>query len=248
MEPDADRFRALARSAPWRFRTLQWTHRSRRPGEDDVVVQAWLKRPGRLLVVDGDGQRHVERGLPYTTSMMSSGGGGWFGRRRRPAPVVDRVRPTPDAVDVPRRQDGLVADRPGRTQVDYDDPIWQDYRWVAMLDPVELSYGVQLSDLRQIRHHGRPAWAGRAVAVDGYDPRCTCCALLWGEVSAAMLARSGGPPLLPTEDLPEAHEVILDVQTGIVVRARALGGEAPGVGFDTEINEVDAPMDDDLFR
>ena len=43
--PGPDDFRALARSSPWRFGTLHFTHRA--DGEDPV--EAWLTRPGHLV-------------------------------------------------------------------------------------------------------------------------------------------------------------------------------------------------------
>src|SRR5699024_221200 len=117
---------------------------------------------GALLVVDDDGRRHVERGLPYTTSRMlfatsavassavassaRAPWGRWRARRaarRMPQPPDP---PTPDEVTVPLRPDGLVAQRPHRDAVSYDDLMWENYRWVAMLDPVELATGVELSD------------------------------------------------------------------------------------------------------
>src|SRR4051812_38439267 len=99
---------ALARSSPWLWRTLHFTHRSGHLGE----VEAWLRRPGRLMVRTADGTEHR---------------------------VYEAPRPVaPEDVEPFRRPDGLVAERPDGAEIDYDDPMWQSYSWVAMLDPVEL--------------------------------------------------------------------------------------------------------------
>jgi hypothetical protein len=101
-----DSFRALARSSPWRWRSLHLVHRGR-AGE----AEARLTRPGD----DWD-----------------------------PPPL---------------RPDGLVAER---WDTGYDeDLIVGDYRWVAMLDPLELSHHVELADLRVTERHGRPTWWAR---------------------------------------------------------------------------------------
>ncbi|MGY1722005.1 hypothetical protein [Blastococcus sp. SYSU DS0533] len=41
--------------------------------------------------------------------------------------------PTPEL-----RPDGLIAARPEDPLLGYDDPMHEDYHWVAMLDPAEL--------------------------------------------------------------------------------------------------------------
>lgn len=62
------------------------------------------------------------------------------------------------------------------------------------------------------------------VAVDGYDPRCGCCPLLWGEISERDEAEAGGRPPVPGTAYPEAYDVALDVATGVVVECRPIGG------------------------
>jgi hypothetical protein len=57
MELTEERFRALARSSPWRWCSLQFV-RTRRPERDRLAadVRAWLRRPGGLRVEDLDGR------------------------------------------------------------------------------------------------------------------------------------------------------------------------------------------------
>jgi hypothetical protein len=47
----------------------------------------------------------------------------------------------------PRRNDGLVTVRPRAVSIAYDDPMYENYLWVAMLDPVELADGAQPDDV-----------------------------------------------------------------------------------------------------
>ena len=66
------------------------------------------------------------------------------------------------------RPDGLVDVRPA--MVLYDAPMYEDYRWVAMLDPVELADGrdhdtgdpdwpaLIIDAVSEVEHAGRPAW------------------------------------------------------------------------------------------
>ncbi|CAN7316718.1 hypothetical protein LJR027_001572 [Terrabacter sp. LjRoot27] len=228
--PTQREFRALARSSPWLFRTLHFTHHRGR----GRAVEAWLSRPGRLAVVDADGRRHVSTGVPYARTSLTLDGSqpGW------------RVSPPQD--HEPRwRPDGLVERRPESFGVDYDDPLWGSYDWVAMLDPVELASGTRLTDLAATERHGRETWWAVAVGVEGYEPRCPCCPLLWG---AESVLATGSPdtPLRPPEDYPE-WLVGLDRQTGVVVSCAPVGDAGAESGFHVEIHEVDGPMSDELF-
>lgn len=81
------------------------------------------------------------------------------------------------------RPDGLVASRPRAYTHDIGDPMWDNYVFVSMLDPEELSADVTLSDLRSEPRAGRETWWARAVPEDGYEPRCGCCPLLWSRVT-----------------------------------------------------------------
>jgi hypothetical protein len=136
------------------------------------------------------------------------------------------------------------------------DPMWQDYRWVAELQPLELADGLDqetrlpvpgaaldVDGLREVEHAGRPAWEALVVPTDRYEPRCSCCPLLrtrrideleWGSVDEAAV-------------YPTVHLVRLDVQTGVCVWAEALDGTFAGDTHDLRIEAVDEPMGDDLF-
>jgi hypothetical protein len=226
--PTEDRFRALARSSPWRFRTLHLTRTDARGG----LVEAWLERPGHLRVRTDDGRTEVVRGLPYTLSAVRPDGTvavPW--RRRLPADVA-----------VELDEDGLVVDRPPRHTVDADDPMWRDYTWVAMLDPVELATGTTVHELARTTRHGRETWWARMSAAEGYDPRCSCCPLLWGEVSEGLETAAGAPPgrLEEGVSFPESWLVGLDAGTGVVVSLRPLGGDRDDLGFEVTLHEVDA--------
>jgi hypothetical protein len=52
-----------------------------------------------------------------------------------------------------------------------------------MLDPYELGDGVEISDVRSEVIFGRPAVAFVAHAVRGHEPVCSCCPLVFSEVS-----------------------------------------------------------------
>lgn len=206
--PTPDDFRALARSSPWRFTRLHFTHR--RPGEPDV--EAWLQRPGSLTVRVGGG--------PLMTVVDDNAATETWAGFQEPV----------------RRPDGLVTERPDVPWQHYGDPMHQDYLWCAMLDPVELAAGVEVSDVRAVVQHGRPAWQARCAAREGYDPRCACCPILF----SAITQRYEGQP---TEGVvfPDAYEVTLDVETAVVVGLAPLGEHsvAARMRFDTEIHAVD---------
>jgi hypothetical protein len=116
-----------------------------------------------------------------------------------------------------------------------------------MLDPVELSHHVAVSDLREDEVAGRPAWRARLVAELGYEPRCggNCCELLYSE--AGLRADFPDPDDVLEDwrgrDYPEAYDVALDVQTGVVVHLAPVGGARDDLAFDLTIHEVDADLD-----
>lgn len=233
--PTPERFRALARSGPWSWRTLHLTRRD--PGRR--AVEAWISRPGRMRVVSPEGTVHVSLDPPRTLAVVGLRDGS-----------THEVVCTP-ACDVPvvRDADGLVVDRP-TGYVDTDDPMWRDYSWVAMLDPVELATGTRIDELAVTTRHGRRTWWARISATDGYDPRCGCCPLLWGEVSEAQEASAGGPTWAATHPdvgYPGSWLVGLDRGTGAVVSAQPLGGDRDDLGFEVTLHEVDVPLEDRLF-
>jgi hypothetical protein len=230
--PSVDDFAALARSSPWRWSTLRFTDgRIRAEARDGV--RAWLRRPEALRVETLGGalaQIVHER------------------REHAPWPGDDGA-PGPEF-----RPDGLVAARPPRWDLSYDAPMYQDYFWVAMLDPVELADGgdwndrdagtaLDVDEVTEVDHFGRPAWEAVVRPTEAYEPRCGCCALLRTrridvlEYGAAMLA-----------DYPEAFRVRLDVGTGVCVQTQEIGGLSPGAGHEVRIEAVDEPMGDALFQ
>jgi hypothetical protein len=237
VQPSADSFRALARSSPWRWTTLNFTHRDRTYGE----VQAWVRRPLELLVRRPGQPVEYVSGLPYAYSTLRSTEDGAEAAEPPRHLLPHEFRPS-------LRHDGLVAERPPRIEVDYDDPMWGNYSWVAMLDPVELSHHVAVGDVREDLVAGRPAWRAFLVAEPGYDPRCggNCCELLYSE--AGLMADFGGdrsrvPESWLGRDYPDGYDVALDVQTGVVVRCHPVGGAADAPWLENDIIEVDADLD-----
>jgi hypothetical protein len=242
-----ERFRALARSSPWRWTTLRFV-RTRWPERDRFGddVRAWLRRPDRLRVEDLEGHLlQTELGsAPKTVGLLTPDGG-----REMPLRRPTSVTPVFGA-------DGLVRQRPSDRDVDYDDPLFQDYAWVAVLDPVELADGDDgrpgstLEGLRTVEHHGREAWEAIVRPTSAYAPRCSCCALLLSEESERRLAEEGGPTVggqEPSFEFADAHLVRLDVETGVCVHVEQLGGDRAGWTEDVRIEQVDEPMPDALF-
>src|SRR4051812_6971749 len=125
-------WRALARSSPWRWRTLHFMRT-----DSTGSVEAWVRRPGQLLVRDGQGRTTYTAGVPYSSSALTRVVPRRWWRRTTHVSQTPRDR-LPHEVQPPLREDGLVAVRP-RWGVSYDDPMYNDFQWVAMLDPAELS-------------------------------------------------------------------------------------------------------------
>ena len=240
--PSADAFAALARSSPWRWSTLRFTDRRTRSG-GRIPVRAWLRRPDALRVETPDGELlQVVRERRSDVGVLTLGGGR----------TVSRPWPT-EGEPPATRPDGLVAERPDG--LSYDAPMYQDYFWVAMLDPVELADGLDhdtgeadgppllVDDLAEVDHGGRPAWQAVVRPTAVYEPRCACCPLL--RTREIDILEYGAPML---DAYPEAFRVRLDVGTGVCVRTEEIGGLTPGAGHEMLIEAVDEPMDDDLFR
>jgi hypothetical protein len=232
MQPTVDDFRALARSSPWRWTTLHFTRHSE-VGE----VEAWVRRPGDLLVRTAGGHDEYVSGVPYATSrvMIVATPEGTERVERWPEPEWDPVL----------RPDGLVAERPEGYAFEHGDPMWENYTWTAMLDPDELSHHVAVDDVRSEIRDGRTTWAARVRAVEGYDPRCGCCPLLWSEISVRA-EYAGEEERLATfaaQGYPDAYDVALDVQTGVVVSLGPVGGGRTDLGFSLEIHGADQDLD-----
>ena len=145
-------------------------------------MRAWVARPdalrverleGALLVADNEPPR------PGSRALLTTGGG----------QVLPDPPPAAETAPV-YDEDGLVAERP--REVRYDDPMFQSYHWVAMLDPVEQADGVEhqsppgarvgppvlFEEIVEVDHGGRVAWEARCRPSATYWPRCSCCALL----------------------------------------------------------------------
>ena len=250
--PTADDFRALARSSPWLWTTLRFTVRWDGPWPTwPEPVRGWIRRPGGLRVETLTGEL-LEAGQETgaTVGILTSDGGRTV---RLPRP------PLPGAPEPVRRPDGLVACRPEQLHRSpgMDDPMFQNYRWVAMLDPVELAdgrfaengdrtgSGPDVAQVRVAEHAGRPVWEAVVRTTPVYEPRCGCCPLLRSrEVDEAEYGDDRPGVFLAA--YPEAYRVRLDVQTGVCVLTEALGG-SPVAAHDMRIEAVDEGMDDDLF-
>ncbi len=239
-------FRALARSSPWRWRTLHFTYDG-----DHGHLEAWVRRPGELLVrMEGrkdfwvDDRDRLARGSSSVLVAFSPG---------RSDGVVGACPPLrwPHEVQPTWRDDGLVEARPSDVLVEYGDPMYQSYDWVAMLDPVELSHHTSVSGLREEARSGRRTWWARLRPEEGYDPTCGCCPLLWSFISdrdenADEHERDTWRP--PTGTVyPEAYDVALDCQTGVVVEVSAVGRSSVPAGHRLELLDVDAGHEG-LFR
>jgi hypothetical protein len=249
MEPTVDRFRALARSSPWRWRTLRLVARWSGPTEPVRAepVRAEVRRPDAIRIEGLDGRLlHVEQRVPPAAAVLRAGRG-----------APPDARPWIGEVVPERHADGLVARRPGwDVAEDPGDPMYRDYQWVALLDPVELADGEDgeggsiPEGVRPVEHRGRPAWEAVVRPTPAYTPRCSCCALLLSEVSDARERAVGGVVAADADpDLryPEAHLVRLDVATGVCVRLVQLGGSRDGRAVDLAIEAVDEPMGDERF-
>ena len=200
-----------------------------------------------------DGERHRQRA--HRTSVGWIDGG------------TDRqgVRELPFAWEVPVEvdADGFVARRPAYPGTS-DDPMWQDYQFVAMLDPVELADGrwrratagarrrctagcraarlrsTCTASTRRCGAGGRPG-GPRCRPREEYEPRCSCCPLLFGRVSEDLEAMAGGPRMRdrqPGLTYATRYLVALDVVTGICVHVEHLDGDHAGRGFSVDILAV----------
>jgi hypothetical protein len=228
LTPSTDSFTALARSSPWRWRTLRFTASWPEDRWTAGAVRAWLRRPDRLRVEDLDGA------------------------------LLQVLRDPPDgerAVPV-LRPDGLVASRPAPWASGTDAPMYQNYHWVAMLDPAELADGmdpdtgrtapgVDVDSVAEVEHAGRPAWEAVVRPTAAYEPRCGCCSLLRSR--AVDLVEYRDHPQHVLSAYPDAYRVRLDVGTGVCVLTEQIGGLTPGKGHDVRIEAVDEPMDDEVF-
>ncbi|MDN4162355.1 hypothetical protein [Nocardioides abyssi] len=103
------------------------------------------------------------------------------------------------------------------------EPYPTNYLWSAMLDPHELTEGVEITDVRRTELLGRPVVAFSARAVDGYDPVCSCCPLVFSEVSERLEHGDDRVPP-PPGVLPTHTDLALDLEAGVVVSSHDRGG------------------------
>ena len=252
--PTPEMLRGLARSSPWRWRALSFElHRRPLHGPEHVVVGRVVRGVGlEVRLPHGERQRHdAERGTVA-----------WSGPGARTG-----VRALPYAWELPVEvdADGFVVARPREPVA--DDPMWQDYQFVAMLDPVELADGRPRDvgpagapdaarpaalDVRRVDRTtrlGRETWWAEVSPRDDYDPRCSCCPLLFGRVSEEIEALAGGRPEHRDRPAPvyaSAYLVALDVQTGVCVHVEHLDGDHAGRGFSLDLLGVDEDVDPDV--
>lgn len=108
----------------------------------DVGAAGWRPYPGATADAAGsrpylvDERNQLGRGRAVLTTVSAPGS--------QAAPPPRPVFRYPQDQQAPQpvwRSDGLVARRPDGFDVVYDDPMYENYQWVAMLDPVELADG-----------------------------------------------------------------------------------------------------------
>jgi hypothetical protein len=79
-----------------------------------------------------------------------------------------------------------------------------------------------------------------------YDPRCSCCPLLFGRVSEEIEAAGGGRTLRGDRAglvYATGYLVGLDVETGVCVHVEHLDGDHAGRGFSLDVLGVDEDAD-----
>ena len=258
---DTDTFRALARSSPWLWSSVRLdrevVRRDARDTSFNAPARAWIRRPGRMRVEQpGQPAYAVDESADLGSNIA------WFGATNDGSPwkaPTPRSPQDPLAPQPQRRDDDLVSVRPDGFEVVYDDPMHENYLWVAMLDPVELADGrteddgtltheapVEFLQLTEVSFAGRASLEAVVRPTDSYDPRCSCCPLLHSEISDAYEQQAGAPPQPPMR-YADAYRVVLDRATGICVSMHEVGGDDDGAGFDVTIGEVDVDYPDTLF-
>lgn len=227
---DAD-FRALARSSPWLWDAVSFDLVVRQLAGTTRTYAALLRRPLSVTVRD------------LTSPARELGG------------QVERLLrgADPRTVAVTRDAEGRVVSRPDDWDIDYDGLYVENYYWTAMLDPVELADGtwtdgrplletprpaaLAMTSLDSTERHGRETWWATVTPTSSYDPRCSCCPLLFGEVSQFWERQAGA--LQPPRDEPvyaTSYLVGLDRATGICVSVEHLDGAYAGAGHSMTIH------------
>ncbi|MGB5935250.1 MAG: hypothetical protein WBG76_05250 [Ornithinimicrobium sp.] len=137
--PDEAAFRDLAQASRRLWRTIEFEHTNRERG----TVRAWIRRPFDLRVEAADGTITVEDSRPRTPRAML-----WavFDSADKRMPV--RYAEAPE-LEGPASEAESASDAPSahveareRREVEMlEDPIYENYRWAAMLRPDELAVG-----------------------------------------------------------------------------------------------------------
>lgn len=249
LPPTPEQFRGLARSSPWRWRALDFDLRRRPLHGPEHTVHAVVERGVGAEVWLAEGQHHSIGAARGVASRVAPDSG------RHWTVELPFAWELPVALD----EHGHVARRPSRPVT--DDPMWKDYEFVAMLDPVELADGFPRGDgappapdavpppaldvhrVEESPRFGRATWWAEVSPRDEYAPRCSCCPLLFGRVSDRIVAEEGGQSA--TERCPDLvhatrYLVALDVRTGVCVHVEHLDGDFAGRGFSLTIRSVDA--------
>lgn len=256
---DEEAFRDLAQSSHRLWRTIEFeqTNRDRGP------VHAWIRRPFDLRVAAADGTITVEDSRSTLPRAML-----WavFDGTDDRMPV--RYTESPEVVP-------QLAGPTHDSEAPEDDPMYENYQWVAMLQPRELAVGglneaayeaaiaagidpetaqapgVLIDRLWPQQRNGRDTWwAELSPDDDTYAPWCGCCPLLLSE--NGMRLEYGDTPW-PSRRTDPAYayttrfRVALDVETGLCVSVEHLDGSEIGEDFSVRILEVDQPMSDELF-
>lgn len=237
--PTPEEFRALARTSPRAWSTIRLLMRTG-PG---APIRAWIVRPDQLRV-----ESHL--GEPLHVDATRAEAGSSRSRARRwlaPFGSGSYDAPPPD-----ERPEGAWW-RPDDTV-----PMYRDYRWVALLEPLELADSwlppdelpddgppVRVHSVERHRHHGRSVLAATVSTAPSYHPRCSCCPLLPSADAVRAMADDG--LRVDTSAPATRFLVLLDEGTGICVSVTELDGPDVGRGFDVAIEEVDEPYGDELF-
>lgn len=192
-------------------------------GPRDDAVRVHVVQPDHVRVQRLDGTT-----LGEARQGSVSGGGAVLTSDGRHVPYVPPL-PTPPELD----DDGLVTTARQPWHEGPEVPFWQDYRFVAVLDPYELTNGVDVLGLVAVDHSGRPSWEALLRPTPAYEPRCACCSLMRTRDTDMMEG------LEPLPAYADAHRVRLDIGTGICVRSREVGGPWDGQGHDLRIIQAD---------
>lgn len=155
--PGPEDWRALARSAPWRWTTLDatiTTHPSpadRAPAGLPSTVRLRGQRgaeTAHVETLDGNVLQEGPRHAPADRwanrhngrSVLFLVGASLTGDEERDLRAEHDRKELAELDHPPRRADGLIAERPGVFGPP-DPPSWHNYSYVALLDPAELADG-----------------------------------------------------------------------------------------------------------